>query len=79
VGISVQLLSHDLIPMLSTRVARVLDYFFPSLLLQKQVTTQSAGLFQPHHAMQFRALALPERKYFSFRREGKVVIKVLEK
>ena len=74
-----QPLSHDLLPDLSTRVARVLDYFFPCLLLQKQLTTQSGGLFQPNKSMQFRALVLPERKYFSFRREGKVVVKVLEK
>ena len=71
--------NHTLLPDLPTRVTRVLDYFFPSLLLQKTITTNSGGLFLPNEGMNIRALTLPERKYFSFRREGKVVIKVLEK
>eukprot|EP00957_Ditylum_brightwellii_P182842 13927759-Ditylum_brightwellii.AAC.1 len=63
--------------MLPSRVKRLLDFYIPSKLFQNECLPLCD--LQPESSFNFRALAMPERRYFSFRREGQVLMRVCEK
>ena len=50
----------------------------PASLVQRE-NLPLGGVFDPDAAYQMRAVAMPERSYFSFKREGNVLKKILEK
>eukprot|EP00592_Proboscia_alata_P003201 CAMPEP_0194375938 /NCGR_PEP_ID=MMETSP0174-20130528/24497_1 /TAXON_ID=216777 /ORGANISM="Proboscia alata, Strain PI-D3" /LENGTH=2279 /DNA_ID=CAMNT_0039156461 /DNA_START=633 /DNA_END=7472 /DNA_ORIENTATION=+ len=63
---------------LTVRVQSLLDFYFPSILLQSEVVPLYD--FKPETSFDFRALVMPEKpKYFSFRREGNVISRICEK
>ena len=68
---------NRLVP-LPTRASSMLDWYYPSLLLQREILPLG-GKFRPEESYEIRALAMPQRRYFTFRREGKVVSRVVEK
>ena len=76
--VSYQPSMHDSVVPLPSRVNKILDYHFPSRLLLQHVLPLGAD-FNPDAGLWLRALSMPERRYFSFRREGKVISRVLEK
>ena len=59
------------------RVQKLLDSCIPSRLLQ----TEILPLFdlRPEASFNFRALVMPQRRYFSFRREGQLVQRLCDK
>jgi len=62
---------------LPERVQSLVEMILPSKMLQSAVVPLSE--FIPSSSFDFRALAMPERSYFSFRREGQVLARVCEK
>ena len=62
---------------LPERVQSLVKMILPSKMLQSAVVPLSE--FIPSSSFDFRALAMPERSYFSFRREGQVLARVCEK
>jgi len=69
--------SHTILP-LPRRVADMLEWYYPSLLLLEEVGIRE-GEWAPESRCDIRALAMPERQYFGFRREGKVVSRLVQK
>jgi hypothetical protein len=59
---------------LSRHVEKLLGHCFPSLLLRNNVIPVF-GL-SPQSSFNFRALMMPQRRYFSFRREGQILSNV---
>ena len=68
--------SNSSVP-LPLRVQNLLDHYFPSCLIQDEILP--FGDLQPDSSFNFRALAMPERRYFSFRREGQILSRIYEK
>lgn len=62
---------------LPVRVQQLLDTYFPSPLIQ--CDTIPLNDFRPDASFNFRALAMPERRYFSFRRESQILSRIYEK
>lgn len=62
---------------LPERIQSLVKMILPSKMLQSAVVPLSE--FIPSSSFDFRALAMPERSYFSFRREGQVLARVCEK
>ncbi|GMH60056.1 hypothetical protein TrLO_g2216 [Triparma laevis f. longispina] len=74
---SAQQTTDTIIP-LPARVNKILDHHYPSPLLLRHVLPLGSQ-FNPEDGLWLRALMMPERRYFSFRREGKVISRVMEK
>jgi len=68
--------THSFVP-LPIRVQSLLDLYFPSSLLQSEILPLNDLI--PDASFNFRALAMPERRYFSFRREGQILSRIYEK
>ena len=62
---------------LPDRLERLLDFYFPSKLLQNEVIPLAD--LRPGASFNFRALMMPQRRYFSFRREGQLLSRLCEK
>ena len=58
-------------------VEALLDCCFPSRLLRNHVVP--VFNLRPEATFNFRALTLPQRKYFSFRREGQLIARLCDK
>lgn len=67
----------------SFNLQKVLDRYFPSRLQQRELvplTLYSGPDFRPmFRKPDFRALLMPSRRFFSFRREGRVVGRIVKK
>ncbi|GMH50210.1 hypothetical protein TrVE_jg705, partial [Triparma verrucosa] len=74
---SSQIKTDTVVP-LPPRVNKILDHHYPSTLLLRHVLPLGSH-FDPEEGLWLRALMMPERRYFSFRREGKVISRVMEK
>ena len=61
----------------SDRIEKLLDSCFPSRLLKNNVVPFND--LRPESSFNFRALMMPERRYFSFRREGQLLARLCEK
>ena len=62
---------------LSERVEILLDNCFPCTLLRGDIVPIND--FSPSSTFDFRALMMPQRQYFSFRREGQLLARLCEK
>jgi hypothetical protein len=62
---------------LPERVEKLLDSYFPSKLLRANIVPVND--FRPHSSFNFRALMMPKRRYFSFRREGQLLARLCDK
>lgn len=62
---------------LSSHARELLELCFPSKLLMDQILPHDS--FRPESSFNFRALMMPERRYFSFSREGKLISRICEK
>ena len=60
-----------------TRVRKLLDSCIPSRLLQSEILPMFD--LRPEASFNFRALVMPQRRYFSFRREGQLVQRLCDK
>jgi len=61
----------------SDRIEKLLDSCFPSRLLKNNVVPIND--LRPESSFNFRALMMPQRRYFSFRREGQLLARLCEK
>ena len=59
---------------LSSHITRLLESYFPSRLLKDHVLPIND--LQPRESFNFRALMMPQRRYFSFRREGQLLSRI---
>ena len=59
------------------RIEKFLDCCFPSKLLRNEVVPIND--LRPQSSYNFRALMMPQRRYFSFRREGQLLARLCEK
>jgi len=59
------------------RVEKLLDCCFPSKLLRNDVVPVND--LRPQASFNFRALLMPKRRYFSFRREGQILTRMCDK
>lgn len=64
-------------PYLPERVENLLDSCFPCTLLRNEIIPMQE--FSPEASFDFRALMMPQRQYFSFRREGQLLARLCEK
>ena len=64
-------------PCLSGRANDLLRVYFPSVLIRDKVIPLCG--FRPDASFDFRGLAMPSGRYFSFRREGQLISKECEK
>jgi len=64
-------------PYLPERVENLLDSCFPCALLRNEIIPMQD--FSPEASFDFRALMMPQRQYFSFRREGQLLARLSEK
>ena len=64
-------------PALSGHVEALLDIYFPSRLLREQILPVS--VLRPEASFNFRALMMPQRRYYSFQREGKLLSRICDK
>jgi hypothetical protein len=62
---------------LPERVENLLDSCFPCSLLRQEIIPIHE--FSPESTFDFRALMMPQRQYFSFRREGQLLARLCEK
>ena len=69
-----QIGGFDVLP---ERVQSLIKTILPSKMLQSTIIPLAEYL--PSSSFDFRALAMPERSYYSFRREGQVLARVCEK
>eukprot|EP00980_Cylindrotheca_fusiformis_P029823 scaffold23911_cov127-Cylindrotheca_fusiformis.AAC.3 len=63
--------------LMSKRIENLLDSCFPCSLLREEVIP--IHQFTPEATFDFRALMMPQRQYFSFRREGQLLARLCEK
>jgi hypothetical protein len=61
---------------LPAHIDRFLSYCFPSRLLRDQVIPTHD--LRPDNSFNFRALMMPQRRYFSFRREGQLLSRLCD-
>ena len=59
------------------RIEKLLDCCFPSKLLRNDIVPIHD--LRPQSSYNFRALMMPQRRYFSFRREGQLLARLCEK
>lgn len=62
---------------LSDHVTKLLSVCFPSQLIRDHVVPMTA--LRPDASFNFRALMMPQRRYFSFRREGQLLSRICGK
>lgn len=63
--------------MMPERIEKLLDCCFPSRMLRNDVIPFYD--LRPNSSFNFRALMMPQRRYFSFRREGQLLARLCEK
>lgn len=63
--------------LIDSRVQLLLSLCFPSRVIQDFVLP--VGDLQPEASFNFRAITMPQRRYFSFRREGQLIARLCEK
>lgn len=63
-------------PCLSKHVNELLDTYFPSTLLRDQIVPIRA--LRPRSSYNFRSLMMPQRRYFSFQREAKLLSRICD-
>jgi hypothetical protein len=64
------------VPLLSKHVNELLDTYFPSALLKEQIVPTRA--LRPRCSYNFRSLMMPQRRYFSFQREAKLLSRICD-
>ena len=69
-----QLISMD---GMTDRIEKLLDCCFPSRLLRNDIIPVTD--LRPESSFNFRALMMPQRRYFSFRREGQLLSRLCDK
>ena len=62
---------------LNEHVQKLLDVCFPSQLIRDHVIPMKS--LRPDASFNFRALLMPQRRYFSFRREGQLLSRICSK
>lgn len=62
--------------MISDRVQNLMDYCIPSRLIQQDV--MPIFDLQPESSFDFRGFLMPQRRYFSFRREGQLMSRLCD-